>query len=101
MKIPKTIAISALVILMTACASVPPSRYDGPGSFQDFANARYQCVRETSAPVSFTLVNPYGGGSSSSVMPNCSSFVACLASKGYYESENGRLDSASIVVDCN
>ena len=94
----KTIALSAFAMLMTGCA-VP--KYDGPGSFQDFANARYQCVQETSARVSGAAVNQYGGAARSSVMPSCSAFSACLASKGYYESQNGRHDASSISVRCN
>jgi len=100
MKLLQTIAIPTLAILMTGCAA---PRYDGPGSFQDFANARYQCVRETSARVSGAAVNQSGGAASSSVMPSCSAFASCLASKGYYESQSGRFDpnTAGIVVRCN
>ena len=96
MTLVKTLALSGVAILMTGCAP----KYDGPGSFQDFANARYQCVQQTSARVSGAAVNQYGGAASSSVMPSCSAFQACLASKGYYVSQNGRHDAASIGVLC-
>ena len=98
MKFFGTIPTITIALLMTGCAA---PKYDGPGSFQDFANARYQCVRETSARVSGAAINQYGGAASSSVMPSCSAFQACLASKGYYESQNGKFDAASIGVRCN
>ena len=95
--------ISALLFfLITGCAP-PAPKYDGPGSFQDFVNVRYQCVLETSARTSGAFVNQYGGASSSRVMPSCSAFSACLAAKGYYKSQTGRFDpaAAGIVVQCN
>jgi hypothetical protein len=95
--------ISALFFLLLAGCAVPVPKYDGPGSFQDFVNVRYQCVLETSARTSGAFVNQYGGASSSRVMPSCSAFSACLASKGYFKSQTGRFDpaAAGIVVECN
>jgi hypothetical protein len=100
MKFLKKIVMAIMTIVMTGCIA-PPPKYTGPGSFQDFANARYQCVRETSARVSGAAIGQYGGSAKSSVMPSCSAFTACLASKGYYESQNGKFDAASIGVNCN
>ena len=101
----KTIALSAFAMLMTGCVAPAPMlmapKFDGPGSFQDFANARYQCLQQTSARVDGGFANQYGGALSSSVMPSCSAFSACLASKGYYQSQNGRHDASSISVRCN
>jgi hypothetical protein len=87
------------LLLLISCAA---PKYTGPGTFQEFANARYQCVQETSARQSGAYVNQYGGFANSSVMPTCSAFTACLASKGYYESSNGQFDpaAAGIVVRC-
>ena len=75
-------------------------RFDGPGTFQDFAQSRYQCAQETSRRVSGAYINQYGGSSSSNVIPDCSTFSACLAAKGYYRNQNGRLDASGIQVNC-
>ena len=76
-------------------------RFSGPGTFQEFANTRYQCAQETARRVGGAYVNQYGGTSSSNVIPSCSSFRACLAAKGYYADPNGNLDASSIRVECN
>ncbi len=76
-------------------------RFDGPGTFQDFAQVRFQCAQETSRRVSGSFINQYGGSSSSNVIPNCSTFNACLAAKGYYRNPNGRLDASGIQVNCS
>ena len=98
MKFLKKIVMTTMTIVMTGCAA---PKYNGPGSFQDFANARYECVQQTSARVSRAPVNEYSIFAGSSVMPSCSAFTACLASKGYYASQNGKFDAASISVVCN
>jgi len=89
----------AMTVIVAGCA-VPP-KFDGPGSFQDFANVRYQCIQETSARTSSGSANQYGAYTTSAVMPSCSAFQACLASKGYYAQPNGKFDSASIPVKCS
>jgi hypothetical protein len=85
--------ILSLLFSLVACA---PSyyRYTGPtnSSQQDFMNIRYQCLRETQQRVSGAFVNQYGGASSSTVMPTCSAFNACLASKGFYRSDTPDLN---------
>jgi len=93
----KMMSITAIFAL-SGCATA--TVYEGPGSFQDFANVRYQCVKETSARFSSGSADRYGAAASSSVKPSCSAFKACLASKGYFENENGRFSSESIPVDC-
>lgn len=87
--------------LLSACYA-PAPRYSGPGTMQDFANARYQCVQETSARQSGAYINQYGGYANSTVKPTCSAFTACLAAKGYYENPNGQFDPAraGIGVSC-
>jgi len=102
--IKKILTVLVCSLSLTACVSLPYGgtfRFDGPGTFQDFAQARYQCTQETSRRVSGAYVNQYGGSSSSNVMPSCSAFSACLAAKGYYRNPNGRLDASAIRVDCN
>ena len=97
MKFLKIAFVLGVVTFINGCAA---PKYDGPGSFQDFANARYQCLNETSARVSSATVNQYGGTARSQVIPSCSAMLACLASKGYYQSQNGRFDASSIPVQC-
>ena len=93
----KKLLLIAMISILGGCAA----SYDGPGSFQDFANARYQCVQETSAWYSSGAANQYGASVSSGVKPGCSAFLACLASKGYYKTQNGRFDAKSIPVSCS
>ena len=89
---------AGIFLILTGCA-VP--NYSGPGTYQDFANARYQCVQETSARQSGAYVGQYGGYANSTVMPTCSAFQACLASKGYYQDSNGRFNpQAAGIVNC-
>lgn len=80
-----------LAITITGCASGPPSyfRFIGPANKtqQEFINERYFCLKETQQRTSNTSVNQYGGSSSSSVIPSCSAFNACLASRGFYRQD--------------
>ncbi len=98
MKKIKLISIGIMTtILLTGCAA----RYNGPGTFQDFAKARYECYESLNRDKNYSAyIGEYGGSASSSTMPSCGSFVACLASRGYIKSENGRLDTSSIQVNC-
>ena len=85
-------------------------RFDGPGEFSDFANSRYQCAQETmtrrsssSAAVMNNSNVGIGNGaaaSSSTAMPSCSMFNACLAAKGFFRNPNGKFDASSIGVKC-
>jgi hypothetical protein len=88
------------MLVLISCAP----RYNGPGTFQDFANTRYQCLQEISERQSESgaFINQYGGAASSTdtVMPNCSAFNACLAAKGYYVDQNGRFDASAIKIRC-
>lgn len=82
------ISSGILVFVLVGCAAVY-TRWTGPSSNsqQDFMNIRYQCLKETQARVSSAYINQYGGSSSSNVRPPCSAWNACMASKGYYQSD--------------
>ena len=104
MKSLKSYLLISVVVLLSGCAGAPYGgtlRFTGPGTFQDFANTRYQCAQETSRRVGGAYINQYGGSSSSNVVPSCSVFAACLAAKGYYKNPNGNFDASSISVECN
>lgn len=98
-------AALAASFLLAGCGTVPYGgtyKFSGPGNFQEFARARYQCVQETAARQEHGYANrQYGNAAvNSTVMPNCSAFSACLAAKGYFRNPNGNLDASSIIVDC-
>ncbi len=47
MALTKSSTILALTFLLVWCATLTPPRFNGPGTFQDFANAGYQSLQET------------------------------------------------------
>jgi len=91
--------VALFTLLLSGCETVYDN-YAGPGTTQDFINARYQCFQETSQRQSSAYVNQYGGGSSSTVMPLCNAFTMCLASKGYYKNDGGRFSARVAPVNC-
>ena len=97
----KRFLLLAPMLFLISCAI---HTYNGPGTFQDLANARYQCLQETSERQKdiAVLVNKYKGTAkvTSTVMPTCSHFNACLAAKGYYKDPNGRFDASGIKIRC-
>ena len=95
----------ASVIILGGCAA---TRYDGPGTLQEFAAVRYQCVQETKRPVfsaeiskSDALRAIAGFRATAKEIPSCSAFNSCLAAKGYFVSDQGRLSSEGLYVECN
>lgn len=48
---------------------------------------RYECYKETQQRFSDAFVGPYGGSAGSQVIPSCSAFNACMASRGYLRSD--------------
>jgi hypothetical protein len=103
----KNLFLLVCVFVLSGCADMAPApykgtyRFSGPGTFQEFAQVRYQCLQETKARVSSGFANEFGASAGSTVKPSCSAFAACLAAKGYYNDPNGNLDASSIIVDCN
>ncbi len=98
----------AVVMLVSSCATQPSLRFNGPGTLQDLAAARHQCIQETQQRVgqasSGAYVGQYGGSyggsATSQVMPSCGALASCLAAKGYFRDPNGRLDATSMAVAC-
>ncbi len=87
-----------LIFILSGCTT--PSNFNGPGTFQDFANTRYQCLQETSVRQIDVSVNKVQGTASETFMPTCSTFYACLASKGYYYNEKGQFSDEGIKISC-
>src|ERR1035437_798853 len=87
----KSIGIILLIAVLGGCATMPPTYIrwmtSTSATQQQFMQDRYACLQETQQRVSGAFVNQYGGASSSQVMPPCSAFNACLASRGYYRSD--------------
>ncbi len=75
--------------------------YSGPGTYKDFANARYQCAASASGQSSGTYVDAYGGYSYSGQTVNCGLMDACMASKGYVRNANGHFDAEPLRVNCS
>jgi hypothetical protein len=102
----RTLLVSiAAVLALSGCAA---TRYDGPGTLQEFAAARYQCVQETKRPVFSAEISKTdairaiaGFKATAKEIPSCSAFNSCLAAKGYFVSEQGRLSSEGLYVECN
>ena len=100
----KKLAVATVALIITGCAA---ARYEGPGTFQDIAEARSQCVREMAVVVRGPLairgplVNGYVGWEDNQFVPKCSALRACLASKGYHQSRTGRFDTGSMKLRCN
>ena len=93
--------VTFIFAVISGCATPPTSyyRYFNPKSNQQqFMKDRYACLQETQQRVSGAYVNQYGGASSSTVMPPCSAFNACLASRGYYRSDTTNPNDPGLYV---
>lgn len=76
--------------------------FNGPGSNQDFAVARYQCFRETQQIAISASRDALGSSTSAGVQPSCAMFNACLAAKGYERVTSGRFTvSPDLAVKCS
>jgi hypothetical protein len=89
---------------VSSCVT-PPARFvSNVAASQDkFMQDRYACLKETQQPTSATFVGGGDGGSSRSVVePSCGVFNACLAARGYSQSETGPLTVPSeAVIRCH
>ncbi len=76
--------------------------FNGPGSNQDFAVARYQCFRETQQIAVSASRDALGSSTSAGVQPSCAMFNACLAAKGYERVSSGRFNvTPDLAVKCS
>ena len=83
--------------LLQACAYGGTFNFSGPGTFQDFAKARYQCYAN--------LRSASGAADESGAVlteaVSCGAMDACMASKGYRRDAGGRHSAKSISVRCH
>ena len=99
------------MIFLSACASGPPMGRDKYGvSDDDFAKARYNCMKEASSLVSNASASGSTGGYgasyganydasvSSKVMPSCQMYRACMDSQGWKLVPNGRFQQP---IECS
>lgn len=85
--------------LLSACAS--NSRFDGPGTYDDFVKARYACLQENTRPVAGVGMTQGAFVGRSRNLPNCSALAACMASKGYVRSSEGKFSNEGIHIECD
>ena len=97
----KFTVVIAAILGVAGCYYGGTLRFDGPGNFQDFASARYECARSSQSYSSSAYINGAYGNASGGVRASCSVMDACLASKGYYRNPNGRLNASAIPISCN
>lgn len=91
-----------LVVLIASCNSYGGTmNYSGPGDFQDFAKARYECSSGSKGQSSGGYIDAYSGSYSSRTTVNCGMMDACMASKGYTRDPNGIFDATSMKVQCS
>ena len=94
----KVVSITVLAMALAGCAG---TKYDGPGTPQDFTTAVGQCVREVSARGA-DRPHAYGGVSIGyPPPPACSAITTCLTARGYQQRPDGRFDVAAANVNCS
>lgn len=97
----KITPILLVALLLTACASNPPARYMKKNASEDeFADVAYQCQMKTSRAISGAVKSAYGDISSGVDAVDCNKFHACMASKGFIKSSNGRFALNGKEIDC-
>lgn len=90
------LAVTAAALL-SGCVYGGTYNFNGPGTFQDFAKARYQCYAD---------LKGISGSANETVAVvresvSCGAFEACLNSKGYFRNPDGRHNAKSISVKCH
>lgn len=95
----RNLILALAAVAVAGCATQVRYQKDGGSTQEQLLKDRYDCLRETQQRVSSASINAYGGAADSSVMPSCSAFAACMASRGYVRSDKGNVivpDSARI-----
>ncbi|MDP2023784.1 MAG: hypothetical protein Q8L16_23115 [Hydrogenophaga sp.] len=100
----KSLAVAVFAMLIVGCESAPfetALRFSGPGTFEDFAKARYSCLQENTRQVSGLTATQYGVFGRSRSVPSCSALGACMVAKGYFRSPEGQFSAKGIEIECD
>ena len=89
------------IFCLVACQAKKINKYEGPGTFQEFAQARYQCAQEITNSINATIRVQTGNAVPRYALPRCDLFSACLASKGYIKNQEGKFNAAEVPIDCS
>jgi hypothetical protein len=87
------------VALMSGCAT--GTRFNGPGTYDDFVKARYPCLQKNTRPVSGVAATQGGLFGRSRNLPNCSALAACMGAKGYFRAKDGQFSNEGIGIECD
>lgn len=91
MKLIITFVTLSVCAFLVGCANqFPMGREKVGASWSDYEDARYFCIKDASQRVSTAAIGQFGGAATSSVTPSCQLYDACMSSKGFYMTQNGR-----------
>jgi hypothetical protein len=78
-----TFCYTAMLPALAGC-STQQLWYKQDGTLRVFAQARYECMKQSHQPKSGADVNAAQGAASSGPVPNDQPFVACMNAYGWY-----------------
>lgn len=85
-----------LSIFLVGCETGPPiGREKSGASVQEFTQARFECLQQSSGRVSSGAANQYGAAFSSGTACNYNMYDACMQSKGWFNTPGGRFTQDS------
>lgn len=100
----KKFSLLFVLVVFTSCMATTYGgtyNYRGPGNFQDFAAARYECSSGSRGQSASGYLDAYGGTYRNRPTVSCGMLDACMASKGYTRDPNGSFDASSMRVPCS
>ena len=79
-----------IVLLLAACSSNPPARYQKDNAGRDeFNEIVYRCKLKTIQTLSSEIRDAYGNVTPEKRAVDCDRFNTCMASKGFKKSADG------------
>lgn len=79
-----------IVLLLAACSSNPPARYQKDNAGRDeFDEIAYRCKLKTIQTLSSEIRDQYGNVTPEKKAVDCDAFNTCMASKGFKKSVDG------------
>mgnify|MGYP006982484496 CR=1 FL=1 len=98
----KKLSILLLSLFLSGCGTFGGTyMYSGSGTFQNFANARFECSLAAQGTSSGGFITATSGSFSSVPTVNCGMMDACLASRGFVRDTSGSFDASSMKVRCS